>query len=200
MLCSPSREYWVLLFIHTTIPNAKIVFLKQANKQIKKKNVFKITNCPECATSGCCTAKNNKEDRLPGMSPSWVKHTCLTFRPSLTVKTMIVIADPVQNLWTNEALGHILHFTPLGALLPGRGSHWLALNQGQPKGSVSLSPDFSERVLKEMLGPLVDSVPLEFSRFPAMLRPLKTTLFPEPALASWRQHGECISLLTWGCL
>lgn len=36
--------------------------------------------------------------------------------------------------------------------------------------------------LTKMLGPLVNSVPLEFSRFPAMLSPLKTTLFPVPAL------------------
>lgn len=60
--------------------------------------------------------------------------------------------------------------------LPGQGGHglWLALYQDQPKGSVSLTLGFSER----KFGLLVVALSLEFSRLPAMLSPLKTTLFP----------------------
>lgn len=35
------------------------------------------------------------------------------------------------------------------------------------------------------------SLSLEFSRLPAMLSPLKTTLLPMPALTPRRQIGEC---------
>lgn len=43
----------------------------------------------------------------------------------------------------------VISYTLLLQGLPGQGGHglWLALDQDQPKGSVSLTLDFSERML-----------------------------------------------------
>lgn len=74
---------------------------------------------------------------------------------------------------------------------------WLALDEDQPKVSVSLTLDFDETMSDKKFGPLVVTLSLEFSRLPAMLSPLKTTLFPVPALTPRRQIGECIHCSTW---
>lgn len=92
----------------------------------------------------------------------------------------------IKSLCTNEAPDHILtlySFRVYYQVGVAMGGLWLALDQDQPKGFLSVFRWISVRgCLTKMLGPLVNSVPLEFSRFPAMLSPLKTTLFPVPAL------------------
>lgn len=67
---------------------------------------------------------------------------------------------------------------------------WVKTNQ---RFSVSRTLDFGEKdVGQKKFGPLVVTLSLEFSRLPAMLSPLKTTLLPVPALTPRRQIGECM--------
>lgn len=171
---------------------------KNINKILSKfvQNVPLVGAVQQKITSGIVS--------LEVLKASFLTHTCLTFRPSLTLKTMILIADSDQIFvykwgpWSNLTLySHQGLITRSGLPWVDFDRPWIKANQR----FLSVCRWILVRGCStEMLGPLVDSVPLEFSRLPAMLSPLKTTLFPVSALASWRQLGECITLLNSGCL
>lgn len=89
----------------------------------------------------------------------------------------------------------VTSYTLLLQGLPGQGGHGqtlTGLGSRPTKGVLSVLRWISMRgCWTKKFGPLVFTVPLEFSRLPAMLSPLKTTLFPVPALTPRRQIGEC---------
>lgn len=105
----------------------------------------------------------------------------------------------IKSTCTNGAPGHILHSTTAGFTRSGWpwidfDWPWIKTNQR----FLSVLRWISVRgCWTKKFGPLVVTLSLEFSRLPAMLSPLKTTLFPVPALTPRRQIGECIHCSTW---
>lgn len=65
----------------------------------------------------------------------------------------------------------------------------LVLHPDRAKGERMLEKVNIKTKMKSVV-PLVVTLSLEFSRLPEMLSPLKTTLFPVPALTLRRQIGE----------
>lgn len=147
-----------------------------------------------CGHSGCYLAKSTLSNFKVGM------HLYIIITYVYCTPSFIFYKSEIQfkSSCTNGAPGNIytLYYCRVYQVRVAMDRLWLALDQDQPK-VLSYAGFRWKGCWTKKCGPLVVSLSLEFSRSPAMLSPLKTTLFPVPALTPRRRIAQVVNYIVW---